>query len=170
MKLLTPLVALALAVALPLRAHEPDSVYLFSYNVNPSSGLSFAYSADGRTWTSVADGAAFVKSDYGAWGAEKKMHRPVLARLADGTWQLTFEVNHKTNQYAVATSPDLIHWKPQDYPYVASREAVQQRFDDSECSYYQKAVVDGREFRGCVNRVSFAEVMAMQHFQQAAAQ
>ena len=170
MKLLTPLVALALAVALPLRANEPDSVYLFSYNVNPSSGLSFAYSADGRTWTSVADGAAFVKSDYGTWGAEKKMHRPVLARLADGTWQLTFEVNHKTNQYAVATSPDLIHWKPQDYPYVASREAVQQRFDDSERSYYQKAVVDGREFRGCVNRVSFAEVMAMQHFQQAAAQ
>lgn len=153
-----------------MRANEPDSVYLFSYNVNPSSGLSFAYSADGRTWTSVADGAVFVKSDYGTWGAEKKMHRPVLARLADGTWQLTFEVNHKTNQYGVATSPDLIHWKPQDYPSVDSRETVKQRFDDSERSYYQKAVVDGREFRGCVNRVSFAEVMAMQHFQQAAVQ
>ena len=170
MRLLTSIAALALAVALPLRANEPDSVYLFSYNPNPAQGLSFAYSADGRTWTSVADGAAFVKSDYGTWGAEKKMHRPVLARQADGTWQLTFEVNHKTNQYAIATSPDLIHWKPQDYPYVASREVVQQLFDDYEQNFYQKAVVNGREFQGCVNRVSFAEVQAMQHFQEAASQ
>ncbi len=170
MRLLTSIAALALAVALPLRANEPDSVYLFSYNPNPAQGLSFAYSADGRTWTSVADGAAFVKSDYGTWGAEKKMHRPVLARQADGTWQLTFEVNHKTNQYAIATSPDLIHWKPQDYPYVASREVVQQLFDDYEHNFYQKAVVNGREFQGCVNRVSFAEVQAMQRFQEAASQ
>ena len=170
MRLLTSIAALALAVALPLRANEPDSVYLFSYNPNPAQGLSFAYSADGRTWTSVADGAAFVKSDYGTWGAEKKMHRPVLARQADGTWQLTFEVNHKTNQYAIATSPDLIHWKPQDYPYVASREVVQQLFDDYEQNFYQKAVVNGREFQGCVNRVSFAEVQAMQRFQEAASQ
>ncbi|MBR0244376.1 MAG: carbohydrate binding domain-containing protein [Bacteroidaceae bacterium] len=168
MRLLTSIAALALAVALPLCANEPDSVYLFSYNPNPAQGLSFAYSADGRTWTSVADGAAFVKSDYGTWGAEKKMHRPVLARQADGTWQLTFEVNHKTNQYAIATSPDLIHWKPQDYPYVASREVVQQLFDDYEQNFYQKAVVNGREFQGCVNRVSFAEVQAMQRFQEAA--
>ena len=170
MRLLTSIAALALAVALPLCANEPDSVYLFSYNPNPAQGLSFAYSADGRTWTSVADGAAFVKSDYGTWGAEKKMHRPVLARQADGTWQLTFEVNHKTNQYAIATSPDLIHWKPQDYPYVASREVVQQLFDDYEQNFYQKAVVNGREFQGCVNRVSFAEVQAMQRFQEAASQ
>ncbi len=170
MRLLTSIAALALAVALPLRANEPDSVYIFSYNPNPAQGLSFAYSADGRTWTSVADGAAFVKSDYGTWGAEKKMHRPVLARQADGTWQLTFEVNHKTNQYAIATSPDLIHWKPQDYPYVASREVVQQLFDDYEQNFYQKAVVNGREFLGCVNRVSFAEVQAMQRFQEAASQ
>ena len=170
MRLLTSIAALALAVALPLCANEPDSVYLFSYNPNPAQGLSFAYSADGRTWTSVADGAAFVKSDYGTWGAEKKMHRPVLARQADGTWQLTFEVNHKTNQYAIATSPDLIHWKPQDYPYVASREVVQQLFDDYEHNFYQKAVVNGREFQGCVNRVSFAEVQAMQRFQEAASQ
>ena len=170
MRLLTSIAALTLAVALPLCANEPDSVYLFSYNPNPAQGLSFAYSADGRTWTSVADGAAFVKSDYGTWGAEKKMHRPVLARQADGTWQLTFEVNHKTNQYAIATSPDLIHWKPQDYPYVASREVVQQLFDDYEHNFYQKAVVNGREFQGCVNRASFAEVQAMQRFQEAASQ
>jgi len=168
MRLLTSIAALALAAALPLCANEPDSVYLFSYNPNPAQGLSFAYSADGRTWTSVADGAAFVKSDYGTWGAEKKMHRPVLACQADGTWQLTFEVNHKTNQYAIATSPDLIHWKPQDYPYVASREVVQQLFDDYEQNFYQKAVVNGREFQGCVNRASFAEVQAMQRFQEAA--
>lgn len=159
-----------LAIALPLAANQPDSVYLFSYNVNSAHGLSFAYSADGHNWTSVADGASFVNSDYGTWGAEKKMYRPVLARKTDGWWQLSFEVNHITNQYAVAISPDLIHWKPQDYPYVESVEAVRKRFDEAERHYYQKAVVNGTEFRGCVNRVSFAEVEAMQHFKEAAAQ
>ena len=159
-----------LAVALPLRANQPDSVYLFSYNVNFSHGLSFAYSADGKTWTSIAEGASFVGSDYGTWGAEKRMYRPMLARTADGTWQLTFEVNTRAPQYAVATSPDLIHWKPQDYPYVASREVVKHQFDEAERQYYQTAIVNGQKFRGCVNHISFAEVEAMQHFKEAAAQ
>ena len=169
MKKLTTLLSLAFALLVPAHANVPDSVYLFSYNPDPAQGLAFAYSADGRQWTSIASGASFVKSDYGAWGPEKKMHRPVLAQQADGSWQLRFALNNRCNQYAVTTSPDLIHWKPQDYPFVASAEAVKQQFDEAENRYYQVAFVGGREYRGCVNRVPFAMVEAMQHFMEAAA-
>lgn len=170
MRLLTSFLALALLSVMPVRANQPDSVYLFSYNPDPAQGLAFAYSADGQQWTSVAGGASFVKSDYGTWGAEKKMHRPVLARLTDGTWQLMFAVNNRVNQYAVATSPDLIHWKPQDYPYVDNLETVRKMFDDAERAFFHPAIVNGKEFKGCINKVSFAEVQAMQASQEAAAQ
>lgn len=170
MRLPTSFLALALLSVMPVRANQPDSVYLFSYNPDPAQGLAFAYSADGQQWTSVAGGASFVKSDYGTWGAEKKMHRPVLARLTDGTWQLMFAVNNRVNQYAVATSPDLIHWKPQDYPYVDNLETVRKMFDDAERAFFHPAIVNGKEFKGCINKVSFAEVQAMQASQEAAAQ
>ena len=169
MKKLTTLLSLAFALLAPAHADVPDSVYLFSYNPDPAQGLAFAYSADGRQWTSIAGGASFVKSDYGAWGAGKKMHRPVLARQADGSWQLRFALNNSCNQYAVTTSPDLIHWKPQDYPFVASAEAVKQQFDEAEKRYYQSALVGGKEYRGCVNRVAFATVEVMKHSMEAAA-
>ena len=110
-------------------SNVPDSVYLVVYNANPSQGLMFAYSADCSNWSSICDEASFVGSDYGPWGAWKKMYRPVLTRQSGGLWQLEFQLG-RFNQYARTTSPDLIHWKPQDYPFMESREAVDQRFDE----------------------------------------
>ena len=38
-------------------ANEPDSVFLFSYaDREGNSGLKFAWSPDGKSWFSVADG------------------------------------------------------------------------------------------------------------------
>ncbi len=79
------LAAAALLLATPhVRANQPDSVYLFAYNSNPVAGLSFAYSADGHSWRSIARGASFVKSDFAQWGANKKMYTPELSRGDDG--------------------------------------------------------------------------------------
>ena len=61
-------------------ANEPDSVYLFAYNIAPHTGLSFAYSADGRTWRSIGRGASFVTSDFARWGTNKKMYSPQLTQ------------------------------------------------------------------------------------------
>ena len=160
---------LPLLCALPVRANVPDSVYLFSYNADPSHGLSFAYSADGHTWTSVAGGASFVGSDYGAWGREKKMHSPVLRRQADGVWELLFCVNDRTPQYARATSTDLIHWRPQDYPYVESAEAARRVVEEAGRGLTATAIVAGQERQGCVNRVPYRLVEAMQNAKEAAA-
>ena len=110
----------------------PDSVYLFSYNADARNGLNFAWSAHKDSWKSIGSGYAFVKSDYGTWGAEKRMFAPDLLRMPDGSWRCVFQVNDRANQFAVAESKDLVKWQPQDYPYmegVSSCLAPQLKYD-----------------------------------------
>ncbi len=159
----------SLMAALIVSANQPDSVFLFSFNAHPSQGLSFAYSADGHTWKTIADGASFVSSDYGTWGAEKKMHTPILHRTDTGLWELLFRVNDHVNQYARCVSPDLIHWKPQDYPYMKDAATVKAFFGAMEKSALHTALVQGELRRGCINRITYAEAEAMENFKQAAA-
>lgn len=79
-------------------------------------GLAFYFSSDSLHWQPLGHGRTFVDSDFGTWGAEKKMADPCLFRSNDGLWTLMWIPNPKYDQYAICTSPDLIHWKPQDYP------------------------------------------------------
>lgn len=111
-------VLMCAGLSVPAVAAVPDSVYLFAYNANPGSGLSFAYSANQQTWTSIGGGRSFLGSDYGDWGRQKKMFNPCLLLKADGTWLCVFQVNDDHNQFAVTSSPDLLVWRPQDYPYL----------------------------------------------------
>ena len=116
--LLAALCGMGLPYVSPVSAAVPDSVYLLSYNVHPGGGLNFAWSADRETWKGIGPGYAFVKSDLGTWGAQKKMFNPNLLRMADGTWRCVFQVNDNVNQFAVAVSKDLVKWQPQDYPFM----------------------------------------------------
>lgn len=110
-------VALILTItsALTLYANKPDKGYLFSYI--SGRGLAFAYSSDGAKWTPIGNGRTFFDSDFGTWGAEKKMTSLYLVRDGD-MWRCVFSPNEKNPQFAYTESPDLINWKPQDYPYV----------------------------------------------------
>ena len=106
--------------------NHPDSVYLLTYAdqyANGGGGLKFAYSTDRKSWTAIGDGYGFVSSDYGAWGAEKKMYHPSVARK-DGTWYVVWALNNHSNQFSTTLTPDLCHWKPQDYPYTQTGENV----------------------------------------------
>ena len=143
-------------------ANQPDSVFLLAYNTDPGRGLSFAYSADGNSWKSIAHGATFVGSDFAQWGTNKKMFTPVLTQGSDGLWHLTFGVGTNTRQYAHTTSPDLIHWHPQDYPMAESREAVQQMLAKAE-EQYTEAIIDGQPRRGSVCRAPYLQVVAMEN-------
>ena len=100
---------------------EPDSAYLFSYNAN---GLRFAWSRDQTNWTPIGNGYLFLKSDYGRWGSEKKMITPYVIRGRNGEWVCAWSLNDQTNQFAIATSKNLINWGPQHYPYVAMGKNV----------------------------------------------
>lgn len=101
--------------------NEPDSVYLFSYGTN---GLRFAWSADKQNWTSIGNGHAYIVSDYGRWGSEKKMNAPYLIQGRKGEWQLVWNLNNYTPQFALSSSKNLTNWGPQSYPYVAAGKNV----------------------------------------------
>lgn len=104
------------------QANKPNYGYLFSY-VN-GRGIAFAYSSDSIHWTSIGNGRTFVDSDFGTWGAEKKMVTPHLIRDRQGIWHCVWSPKADNPQFAYCESPDLINWKPQDYPYVEGGSCV----------------------------------------------
>lgn len=95
-----------------------DSAYLFVYSSGKNkdhNGLHFAWSQDCITWIEIGPEHSFVKSDYGNWGPQKRMLEPSIRSLADGTWEAIWRVNEKEQVVARCTTPDLVHWHPQDY-------------------------------------------------------
>ena len=121
MKKLTLVIA-AILCSLGLYANKPDYGYLFSY-VN-GRGIAFAYSSDSIHWTSIGNGRTFVDSDFGTWGAQKKMFTPHLTRDSQGMWRCVWSPKADNPQFAYCESPDLINWKPQDYPFVEGGSCV----------------------------------------------
>ncbi len=117
-----PLAFAAILCTLSLYANKPDYGYLFSY-VN-GRGLAFAYSSDSIHWSSIGNGRTFVDSDFGTWGAQKKMFAPHLTRDSQGMWRCVWSPKADNPQFAYCESPDLINWKPQDYPYVEGGSCV----------------------------------------------
>lgn len=96
-------------------ADEPDSAYVFAYEVN--NGLAFAWSIDQKNWHSIGKEHHFLRSDYGRWGTQKKMQDPFLLH-ADGEWHCVWSVNHEDGTFAHASSKDLAIWQGQSYPLV----------------------------------------------------
>ena len=124
-----PLLAVVLFLSTTLGAfattpNHPDSLYVFTYHSGPATdGLKMAYSSDGRYWVPIGENHSFFKSDYGTWGAEKRMFNPCT--LLDGSEYFTvFAVNDRANQFGTTRSKDLWLWKPQDYPYMSNQENV----------------------------------------------
>lgn len=102
-----------------MHASTPDSVYLISYTTprdNYHIGLHFAYSTDGQDWLSVGGGRSFLKCDFGAWGSQKRMINPWVAKGHDGLWHCVWSVNETTHVFAHAASPNLTDWYRQSYP------------------------------------------------------
>ncbi|MDL2208391.1 carbohydrate binding domain-containing protein [Parabacteroides sp. OttesenSCG-928-O15] len=104
-----------------IRANEPDSAYIFAYTseaMKGSGGLFFAWSIDQEAWHQIGPEHSFVKSDYSAWGSEKRMYAPVLFQAPDGSWQCVWELNDRDAAFAHASSPDLVYWGRQSYPIM----------------------------------------------------
>jgi alpha-L-arabinofuranosidase len=101
--------------------NEPDSVYLLSYATpknNNHNGLHFAWSRDRQTWYPIGNEFAYVKSDYGRWGAEKRMITPYMIPGPNGVWQCIWSLNEREKLFAHAASTDLVYWGRQSYPLV----------------------------------------------------
>lgn len=119
--LLSALIAASSSMAF---ANHPDSVYVKPVYNGPGGGFRVAYSSDKHTWITI--NKQLFSSDFGAWGAQKKMYAPVLSY--DGTkFYAEFLLGEGINQYAKTESMDLCLWKPQDYPYLTTAEMAEKR-------------------------------------------
>ena len=116
-----------------------DSIcQIFVYSPDPTQGLHLAYLTDDERWVDVGQLCA---SDYGPWGAEKKMYNPFVLKANDGTWRALWSVNDHSPQFAVAYSEDLVTWRPQDYPIVKERgvlDVAAYQMDDGNIDIYLK--------------------------------
>lgn len=93
---------------------------VFIYSPGERDGLHIAALTDGQ-WTDVGQLCA---SDYAKWGSGKRMYSPSLCRAKDGTWRLVFQVDNTSPCFAAAYSSNLVAWRPQDYPIMASGPCV----------------------------------------------
>lgn len=145
--------------------NKPDSVYLFSYATvsdDGRSGLKFAWSPDGNKWFGIGNGYGYVKCDYGAWGAEKRMLKPELRRDENGVWHCIWQLNGNGKEFAHAASEDLMKWKRQSY------------FTDKQFTTYvpeewkqypaQSVLIDGVQEHGTVQKIAWNEVNRLIQF------
>ena len=157
-------VCLLLSFVFPVQAkvedvtNEPNQVYLFSYsNRDGRSGLKFAWSPDGEKWFSVADGFAYVNSDFGPWGRAKTMFKPHLMQTrADGKWHCIGEATNTGKALAYVTSPDLQKWEAQSYFSPEERSKYEPK--DVYPTTQKKVLVNGSEEEGWVQEVPYTTV------------
>ncbi|TJZ52457.1 alpha-L-arabinofuranosidase [Sphingobacterium olei] len=116
---LSILISLRFAYSKPTA--EPDSALLFAYSTtknNNKNGLHYAWTIDQKKWHLVGPEHSFVRSDYGTWGAQKRMISPVLIKGVDNKWHAIWQLNEQDGVFAHASSDDLIFWYRQSYPQV----------------------------------------------------
>lgn len=145
--------------------NEPDSVYLFSYATvsdDGRSGLKFAWSPDGNKWFGIGNGYGYVKCDYGAWGAEKRMLKPELRRDENGVWHCIWQLNGNEKEFAHAASEDLMKWKRQSY-FTDKQFAI---YVPEEWIQYpaQSVLIDGAQEHGTVQKIAWDEVNRLIQF------
>lgn len=139
-------------------ANHPDSVFVKSHNTNPSDGLKVSYSSDKKTWIPIGNHNLF-KSDFGSWGAEKKMYYPVL-RYDGKTFMAEFIPNPKNPQIATTQSKDLFLWKPQDYPTLSTTDFDKKKSELEQESKENIIKVPYKVVEDLVNKVQAAELRA----------
>ena len=117
LRMLLPLLVVVACYTLGAKA-QSDSIFV--YSPDQRAGLHVAVLEQGH-WCHVGQ---LCSSDYGPWGAEKRMHEPSLCRAQDGSWRLVFQVNDHAPCFAAAYSQDLVHWRPQDYPHMQTDQCL----------------------------------------------
>ena len=68
-----------------------------------------------KEWRTIGNFHSFLASDYGTWGPGKRMHNVRIGQDADGIYWVLFNPDKNSEVVAFTSSPDLEHWKPQEY-------------------------------------------------------
>lgn len=138
---------LACLSLMPLLGNEPDSAYLFAYATTKNAGhngLHYAWSTNGQDWQPIGPEYRWMGCDYGAWGSQKRMLSPYLYLDQTGTWHSVWSVNEQDPVIAHTTSKDLIYWKVQRYPEVASGSCLLPTIQRSGNTYTLSWLTDSK--------------------------
>lgn len=136
---------------------KDSTCQIFVYSPDPKQGLHVAYLTDDERWVDVGQ---LCSSDFGPWGAEKKMYNPFILKAKDGTWRALWSVNDHSPQFAVAYSEDLITWRPQDYPIVNEKgvkDVAAYQMDDGTFDIYLKTAKGKRYVQASEDFRTFKE-------------
>lgn len=114
-----------------------ERVSIQQFRRRRSGRTSLGLSENGTAWHNPAPGQTLVGSDYGAWGSQKRMYAPFVARMPDGLWHALWSVNATDRVVAHTSSPDLIHWKPQQYVATATVCAEPELRHDAAAGLYR---------------------------------
>lgn len=157
---------LGIFLTLPGQNYVPhsnaDEAYIIAYSTEKNraqNGLHLAWSADRKTWHEIGPEYAFVKSDYGAWGVQKRMLDPRLIRQNDGSWVAIWRLNEEEDMMAVAKTNDLVHWVPQDY-YPSSEVLAKYKPDELDTVTLKMS----GEVEGDIHKISWKELQCILDF------
>ena len=98
--------AIAAMLTSPVRTQaqeEGDNISreIFIYCPDDRAGLHAAYLDFEGNWQEIGQLCA---SDYGQWGAEKRMYHPNMVRASDGTWRAVWQLNDHTPCFFISWS------------------------------------------------------------------
>ena len=115
---------------------------IFIYSPNERAGLHAAYLDIEQRWIEIGQLCA---SDYGQWGAEKRMYSPCVLRASDGTWRAIWQVNDYSPCFAATYSKDLIVWRPQDYPRLSTKNCLKPIMFEGDDQTFDIFYISGNE-------------------------
>lgn len=146
-----------------MKASEPDSAYFFAYAKEKNAGrdgLLYAWSLDGKKWNSIGTDLAFVKSDYGRWGSEKRMINPVLLPRKGGGWTCVWQLTPENNgPYAHTYTNDFFNWGRQDY-YVELNDLDKSTISlvKNRLSVREEILLHGETMQGSKSKVAWSVI------------
>lgn len=109
-------------------------------------GLRFAVKEKDGSWRRIGDGYDFLKSDFGTWGAQKKMWSPQLFQNNSGEWVCLFRTIANGSVVGMAESKDLLSWKPQKY--LVSADTARLEFRKNQKFNPSVAEIEGVRLSG----------------------
>jgi beta-xylosidase len=101
-------------------ALKPGKALVFCYfKGNGEDGLHLASSHDGYTWTALKRDSSFLRPTV---SKDKLMRDPCIVRGQDGQFHMVWTVSWQDQGIGYASSPDLVHWSPQQFLPVMQHE------------------------------------------------
>lgn len=133
-------------------AGTPTEIMAFSMP-DGNGGMKLAYRSDsGKEWRTIGNFHSFLGSDFGAWGSGKKMYNVRIGQDADGIFWVVFNPDKNNEVVAYTSSPDLEHWKPQEYRRSDS-DYLKELPSSVTFTALTDATVQGKDVKGTIHTV-----------------